>query len=685
MEAGINSAATLEIGPPPQLADVSRYVRPAYAKTSIGVQSLRFWLVDAQTDLLGEKPVFFYRLVREVLTTEGLGGVRDFQVDYDPAFQRVVVHHVRIQRAEEVRELASLDVLEVFRRERDLERARYDGHLTVHMFLPDVRVGDIVDVSYSIVGDHPLLGSAYSQKLRFQWDTPVVFVRYRIASEARREFDCHYSGLHPDFEETPLADGGLLRTWTASDFPPFQYEPDTPSWWVGHSEVLVAERTSWADVADVFRPNYAIADALPPDLLEAVEKIARESQSPSGRAACALKFVQASLHYLSVGIGDGGFVPRPLDRIWASRFADCKDASSLLVAVLRRLGLKADPALVNTASGWMLDELPPRLTAFDHCVVRAELDGQPYWLDPTRPPQGGRLGKVDQARYGWALPLRAGSKLEAMEEGPVETVFEQRRRITFGRGWRSPAGLEVRTVYRAWQADHLRRQLANEGEEAFGKGSESYFTGQYGELVATAPASVKDRDQDNEIEVVEHFELKRPWKFSGDGRIVQFKTVSEAFSTVFSTPSSVPTMPKALGAPRRVLHAITLSLPTAWSARGWTERWDVGAVDLRSSASVNAGGLEIDFSTAFEIRERMIPAEAAGELQNALAKARGRASVVLTRELWNHAVASSPVVSKLRPEYALRQAISVIIFALIALGLLLFWILEHASQSNPLP
>jgi transglutaminase-like putative cysteine protease len=187
--------------------------------------------------------------------------------------------------------------------------------------------------------------------------------------------------------------------------------------------VQIADVLTWTDVADAFRGSYSTEEPLPDDLEAQIATIASASADPAVRAVRALRLVQGGLRYQAVNVGDGGYVPRPVDRIWASRSGDCKDASRLLTALLRRLGVESDPVLVNTAIGVVLDQSLPHMSAFDHCIVGLRIEGVRYWVDPTQFPQGGRLGILHQARFGWALPLVANAKLEDMGQAPFAQSF----------------------------------------------------------------------------------------------------------------------------------------------------------------------------------------------------------------------------------------------------------------------
>ena len=132
----------------------------------------------------------------------------------------------------------------------------------------------------------------------------------------------------------------------------------------------------------------------------------------------ALTIARRDVRYLYVGLGQGNLKPMPADQVWLRGFADCKGKTALLLGLLDGLGIKAEAALVATQGGEGIDRRLPSVTGFDHVIVRAQIAGQVYWLDPTAE-MGAKEGALDLAampvpRYGWALPLRMGAGLEAV-------------------------------------------------------------------------------------------------------------------------------------------------------------------------------------------------------------------------------------------------------------------------------
>ncbi len=81
---------------------------------------------------------------------------------------------------------------------------------------------------------------------------------------------------------------------------------------------------------------------------------------------------------------NGGHVPRPLATIAETGFGDCKDMSSLLTAILRKLGYTANVAFIYRSWNPIFSPTNlPRILAFNHAVVHAKEGNKSYWLDPT--------------------------------------------------------------------------------------------------------------------------------------------------------------------------------------------------------------------------------------------------------------------------------------------------------------
>ncbi len=557
------------IGPVPDWVVHDPYDAPAHPE-EVFVSGGRCTLLDdTQVDLSGTVRAWHGRYAERVLTNAGAERAAQFSVAFDPSCETLEIHFVRVRRGASVIDHCKPEAFEVFRRERSLERLVFDGRLTIHLVIPDVRPGDVVETCYTITGGNPILNGKHAAWIAFEWGQSMMETRHRVRTRADRPI--HFRAVNnappPEVIET---DGFIDRRWRSVRRPAVEVEELAPPWEISRAEVQFTEYESWAEVADLFTPLYETDQDLPDDLNTAIAVIAETHLTPSQRAAEVLRFVQSNLRYLALSIGEGGLQPRPIETAWTSRYGDCKDAARLYVAMARRLGLDACAALVNTRQGESLSDWLPTASAFDHCIVRVMVDGKAHWLDPTRRNQAGTLERIYHAYYGWALPLVLGAeRLEAM--GPVlaEYVVDVRERASFGPKPSSPAIYEWRTTYYSWRADDLRERIANEGLTAVAKTYLRQLQDVWPGVVAREPMAVEDDLGENRLTTIESYDIPAPWKHLEGGR-VEFAT-KDYF--IGADLADLPPGPRRrdvhLGRPRITTRHVELELPVDWPSDGW--------------------------------------------------------------------------------------------------------------------
>lgn len=614
-------ARGLAFGPAPAGFDMGLFDIAERDPSALSERGCCFWLSDTRLDASGPERVFTSRLVQQVTGSDGLQPAASFEAAFNPSHERLVVHGIRVWRDGVVREAARPEAFELFRRELNLERAVYDGRLTAHMIVPDVRVGDVVDTAFSIIGTNPVLKDSLSLTPRLQWSSSVIETRVEIRIPEGRAVSLKPFGRVPKMQDS-TADGVRTLRWVARDASPWRHEADAPPWHIGFGSIQVADTVTWESVADLFRDFYAPPEQLPETLEAAAAGIMAAEPTAAGRAAEGLRFVQGALRYHSVGVGDGGFRPRPVETIWETRYGDCKDASRLLVALLRRMGVEAAPALVHTRVGPDLEHELPNATAFDHCIVRVTIDGEAWWVDPTQSSQGGDLAHLTRPRHGWSLPLVAGAALERMRETDVPTVCATRETWTFDRQATMPARLEMRTVCRDWRADDMRRWLANDGRRNVSRRFRESLEADYGQVVEAAPLEVIDGAADNRLEMIELYDVDRPFQAMDVERLRFVSRDDVIGQNLRDLETARRTEPIDLGAPRRVVTERIFNLPVAIHIQPWkVERTGPGTL-LRSSLEWRTQRQAVHVLD-LTVTRRIVPASEAQDHFSAVREARG--------------------------------------------------------------
>lgn len=570
------------VGPTPAWVDLAPYPIPAAANPHFIANGLCTLLDDAQIDLTGPERAWFYRRADLVTATAGAETASQFNVSIDPAFERVDVHSISIIRNGQRIEHSLSGSFETLRRERGLEQLRMDGRVTLHMTIPDVRVGDVVEWSHTLYGDRRSFGGRHSSFLAFEYGVGVIETRGRLRRPAARRI-AELGFCNPPEGAQTEADGVVDRRWHARERRPPRIEPLAPPWTMQTALLQLSEWRDWAEVATVFTPLYDDEGGLPEDVHLELARIAEANASASERAAAVLRYVQGTVRYLTVSMGEGGFTPRPLGEICSTRYGDCKDKSKLFVDMARKLGIEACPALVNTRDGYALNTWLPSALVFDHCIVRLEADGQVYWVDPTRGPQPAPLSSLSQCHMGWALPLRAGvTALEYMPPPKPAHTLEVREIVTLGPSPDHAVRYEYRQTMRRGRAEFMREQLAREGSVGLFKTYTEQMQRSFGTVSALRQEVIEDNHDANTLTTLEVYEINNGWR-DGPGGLKQFVTQDISIrSQLAPLEAGVMKHPIYLGQIGEVSRNVVIELAHDSGPQNWQRKVESSALTYRS-------------------------------------------------------------------------------------------------------
>ena len=156
------------------------------------------------------------------------------------------------------------------------------------------------------------------------------------------------------------------------------------------------------------RYNEIVTAGLPASAAKTVSGL--KGLPPAQQVSGLMQYIHDQYRYMGDWRAtDRGYVPFTLSEIEERGYGDCKDLSVLLTAMLKASGIKAETSWVSRGTNPM-GLLLPGTNSANHAIVRAEVNGQVWWLDPTNPVfLPGRSMPDIQNR--WALVIDAAGKV----------------------------------------------------------------------------------------------------------------------------------------------------------------------------------------------------------------------------------------------------------------------------------
>jgi hypothetical protein len=538
---------------------------------------VRWGIYDLVNDHQVQGDTRFYRIARKVLSPSGVQNASELELDFDPSFERLVIHHVDVVRGNLRIDSLEPDEIRVIEKEDDSDSRIYDGQRTALLFIKDVRPGDIIDYAWSVEGDNPLLNGRYTDEYDLSSGVPTRRIRHRLLWSAGRPLQ--WRGGDP---EIATHGNAQVLVWERMNVPALDVEDEIPSWYEPWETIQVSEFASWKEVAAWSNAMFVLDERSTREIQDLAAQITAQHATRDARITAAIRFVQDEVRYLGIEMGRNSHEPHQPWETLESRWGDCKDKTLLLVGLLRELGLEAWPALVNTRLEHRLAEKLPSPFLFDHVIAQVVDRGKTYWVDGTISDQGGTLATIETPSDGMALIVAANTNAltKIVTSAAGETLVEQTYTTT---DYTKPTQLTVKTTFTGAEADAARSQLATLSLEDYAQERINALAFDQAKIEADGLPAVSDDRLNNVIVVTEKYRVPELWN---DGDWSWYPRVLGAHLTRPET--MIRKMPLAFTHPLNVKQTVTFNFPEKLDLRNSTSVTETPA--LRYEYSVDANG-----------------------------------------------------------------------------------------------
>lgn len=542
------------------IADASAWVENIEPNFNISTSegSIQYYLLDYQENVNQEAS--YTHVSYKFLNEDGVQSYSNISVSYDPSYQKLIFHEVKIIReGEEINKLNLADI-NTIQRENDMSRNLYDGSLTSYLNLADVRPGDVLEYSFTIKGYNPLLKGEFASSYYQDFSIPVERLYMRIISSA----EVHMKTVNGAEALSKAGDEYAL------DLKPnlIEYESNTPGWYYPYRTVFLSTFESWNEVADWALPLYRLTPSEIKEISELVRNEIEFGDDLDDDILKAIRFVQDDLRYLGFESGIKGYKPTDPSVVLERRFGDCKDKSNLLVSILRSLGVEAYPMLVNSYKKHTIDWEQPSPFAFDHCVVNINYNNQDYYIDPTMNSQGGSLNEIHFPNYQRGLILNSNQNGLALLDSMSMRKQKVEETITImGLDVESEAVLDVTTIYFGSSADYIRSYFKNNTLSSITREYTTFYSNLYPNITSNENVSIEDenRNGNNEVVVKESYAIENFWSEQEGGGIIgeTYALLIESFLS--QKAPAKRKMPYYFGGPFEIEEQVRLIMPETWN------------------------------------------------------------------------------------------------------------------------
>lgn len=364
-----------------------------------GKGSTSYLLLDWQENVLTKE--YNYRYCIRLNNEDGVQQNSQLSFTFDPTYQELCINKIRVHREGKLINKLDRDKIELMRNERQADRYLYDGSYAAVAILEDIRAGDILEYEYTIKGVNPVFKDNIYSYVSQVYGIEIIHLYHEILVPENQYINVknHFGGKEPRVQNSK---GVSHMIWDLKNVAPKFKDDDTPSWFNGYPCTEISSFIDWFEVRNFILGLYP-RDILCPKIDRFIAN--RQFSSNERGIIDVIRFVQDEIRYLAMSNGVNSHKPHHPELVFTQRFGDCKDKSYLLSVMLKRIGVKAWPAIVSTQHKNYVDQYMPSIFAFNHVIVKFKWKGKEYWVDPTSNNEKGGLDQLQNPLYGKALVI----------------------------------------------------------------------------------------------------------------------------------------------------------------------------------------------------------------------------------------------------------------------------------------
>jgi transglutaminase-like putative cysteine protease len=408
-------------------------------------------VIRVEADGRGSKT---YRYVVQILRQEAVEDYEELRFSYAPGHERQRLNWVRVLRPDGT----VISEGPTHQQESDVPAQMgnpvYADRRVLRLSISGVAPGTIIDYSYTTEETQPFLeGDEYNswsltmgntvRRSRYIVDLPATVRPLIVERNLRRPRDERVVG------------GRRVYTWSGKDIERYESERfASDSNGVSQSLEWVLPNT-WSRIGQWYLGHSREREAVTDSVRRTARRLVANARTRVDSVRALHRFVAQDIRYVSIALGIGGYQPRFPEEVMASGFGDCKDKTTLFVAMMRSLGFEAYPVVLNSRGG-VTTELPS-IAQFDHVLAAYVVPGQPELAYTDLTAELTPLGELPFGPQGeFGIVVRPDGRVDEVTLPLTEPV--ENRNVSRFRGVVDADGL-VSGDYSSRLTGHLQYEL----------------------------------------------------------------------------------------------------------------------------------------------------------------------------------------------------------------------------------
>lgn len=212
------------------------------------------------------------------------------------------------------------------------------------------------------------------------FEAPIYYHKFEVAVPEKKHLGYMYHKLDSTLTRS-THDGFDFYKWEYRNMSKIENEDAVLDIYDLYSSIMVSTMPDWSRLVDWYKQTTYNKFEMTYEVKEALDSIIKPGMSDNQKVEAIYNYLTKEIKYSYVPFLQSGYVPKDAGLTLSSRIGDCKDVATLMIVMLKTIGIEANYALVKTNT-YNHQEMLPSLY-FDHVVVQYVINGKTGYLDMT--------------------------------------------------------------------------------------------------------------------------------------------------------------------------------------------------------------------------------------------------------------------------------------------------------------
>jgi pentatricopeptide repeat protein len=328
---------------------------------------------------------------------------------------------------------AVIEKMEVLKKNGSKIEAQNSG---AHIAFPNLEAGDAIHITYKVRNFYSgeLMQNFWDMHY-FNYFVPVINSSYSLLVPKDQKFNykTYNNSLEPVVTDK---EGNKLYQWKMTDSKAIKDEPYMPVLSDVGSMLYISSFSDWTKIANWYADLAHAKAKVDFEVKEIVNELfdGKQGLSDEQKVKEIYAYIQKNIRYSSVSFIQSNLIPQKASKVLSMKQGDCKDVSTLFVAMCKSQNINASLVLVNTRNNGV-NSMPLPTISFNHCIAKVNLNNKDYYVELTSDnlPFSSGLESVKKA-FALDVPLDRSIKVEGQIINPPTRIHNdviRRVKVTF--------------------------------------------------------------------------------------------------------------------------------------------------------------------------------------------------------------------------------------------------------------